>query len=85
MRPRPIEDPAAERFERLELATHGIAAAFACGGSLTTDRPLTLRFADGVRYVVQPGPDDTPWNASSLAPLIQRCDPAPFGRGRSTR
>ncbi|MBK8690975.1 MAG: 2OG-Fe(II) oxygenase [Deltaproteobacteria bacterium] len=85
MRPRPIEDPAAERFERLELATHGIAAAFACGGSLTTDRPLTLRFADGVSFVVQPGPDDTPWNAPSLAPLIQRCDPAPFGKGRSTR
>jgi hypothetical protein len=55
------------------------------GQSLTTDRPLTLRFADGVSFVVQPGPDDTPWNAPSLAPLIQRCDPAPFGKGRSTR
>lgn len=85
MRRKPFEGPDAAHLDRLQLAAHGISAPFACGGSLTPKLPLTLRFRGGATFVVPTGPDTSRSNPALLAPLLQRCQPAPFGKGRATR
>jgi hypothetical protein len=77
-----------EREARLltELAdlVHGVTMPFACGGSFVSTKPVTLQFKDGVtipvRRMERPEARD-----GALDDLLQRCAPAPFGRGKKTR
>jgi hypothetical protein len=80
------DDTASPHLERLRLATHGLAAPFACGGSLPTKHPLTLCFGDGARFVIPPDRLAHAWfSRMSVAPLLEHCQPAPFGHGGATR
>ena len=70
-------------IEELSNLVHGIAAPFVCGGSLVPEAPVTLRFKDGVQVPItrlERGMDPH----TALEPLLARCSPAPFGKGRKT-
>jgi hypothetical protein len=85
MRVAPRIDPNLAQLERLDLAAHGLAAPFACGGSVAVPGPVALRFRDGARFVAD-AHESSPFTAADpLAPLLQRCQQAPFGSGRTTR
>ncbi len=71
-------------LEDLRYAVHGLCAPFACGGTLVPDQPLTLCFQDKIQIPVQRAPRVFD-QEQLLQPLVQRCTPAPFGKGRQTR
>jgi hypothetical protein len=71
-------------LEELHYAVHGLRAPFACGGTLVPDQPLTLCFKDKTQIPVLRAPR-TFEQEQLLRPLVQRCTPAPFGKGRQTR
>jgi len=74
----------ASRLQELRDAVHGLCAPFACGGTLVPDEPLTLCFKDQTRLPVLRAPRAFE-QEQLLQPLIERCAPAPFGKGRQTR
>ena len=59
-------------------------APFACGGTLVPDQPLTLCFRDKTQLPVLRAPRVYE-QEQLLQPLVKRCTPAPFGKGRQTR
>ena len=71
-------------LEDLRYAVHGLCAPFACGGTLVPDQPLTICFQDKTRLPVLRAPQVFD-QEQLLQPLVQRCTPAPFGKGRQTR
>jgi hypothetical protein len=68
----------------LRYAVHGLCAPFACGGTLVPDQPLTLCFQDQIQLPVLRAPRVFE-QEQLLQPLVKRCTPAPFGKGRQTR
>ena len=73
----------AARLEDLRYAVHGLGAPFACGGTLVPDEPLTLCFKDTTQLPVLRA--SSPFEQEQLLrPLLARCTPAPFGKGRQT-
>ena len=71
-------------LEDLRYAVHGLCAPFACGGTLVPDQPLTLCFRDKTQLPVLRAPRAFE-QEQLLQPLVRRCTPAPFGKGRQTR
>ena len=71
-------------LEDLRYAVHGLCAPFACGGTLVPDQPLTLCFRDKTQLPVLRAPRVFE-QEQLLQPLVRRCTPAPFGKGRQTR
>src|SRR4029434_6051342 len=71
-------------LEDLRYAVHGLGAPFACGGTLVPGQPLTLCFRDKTPLPVLRAPRVYE-QEQLLQPLVQRCTPAPFGKGRQTR
>jgi hypothetical protein len=71
-------------LEDLRYAVHGLGAPFACGGTLVPDQPCTLCFQDKTQLPVLRVPRVFE-QEKLLQPLVQRCTPAPFGKGRRTR
>ncbi len=71
-------------LEDLCYAVHGLCAPFACGGTLAPDQPLTLCFQDNTQLQVLRAPRVFE-QVQLLQPLVKRCTPAPFGKGRQTR
>ena len=71
-------------LEELRYAVHGLCAPFACGGTLVPDQPLTLCFRDRTQLPLLRAPRVYE-QEQLLQPLVQRCTPAPFGKGRQTR
>jgi hypothetical protein len=71
-------------LEDLRYAVHGLCAPFACGGTLVPDQPLTLCFQDQTQLPVLRAPRVFE-QEQLLQPLVKRCTPAPFGKGRQTR
>ncbi len=70
-------------LESLRYAVHGINAPFACGGTLVPKRPVTIRFPDNTKIPVSRA-KGTYEQGQLLQPLVDRCKPAPFGKGRKT-
>ena len=70
-------------LESLRYAAHGINAPFACGGTLVPKRPVTICFPDKTQFTVSRA-ERTYEQEKLLQPLIVRCKPAPFGKGRKT-
>ena len=68
-------------LEDLRYAVHGLSAPFACGGTLVPDQPLTLCFQDKTQLPVLRAPRVFA-QEQLLQPLVRRCTPAPFGKGR---
>ncbi len=71
-------------LEGLRHAVHGLRAAFACGGTLVPEQPVTLCFPDKTRIPVL-RERDTLEQERLLRPLVERCAAAAFGMGRKTR
>src|SRR5438876_11450894 len=71
-------------LEDLRYTVHGLCAPFACGGTLVPDQPLTLCFRDKTQLPVLRAPRVFE-QEQLLQPLVKRCTPAPFGKGRQTR
>ena len=71
-------------LEDLRHAVHGLCAPFACGGTLLPDQPITLCFKDQTQLPVRRASNAFE-QERQLEPLIARCSPAPFGKGRTTR
>lgn len=71
-------------LENLQLAIHGVAAPFACEGTFVPSEAVSLLFKDGTRFQVVRA-ENSFKQKDALAPLLQRCQPAPFGDGRKTR
>jgi hypothetical protein len=70
-------------IEELSNLVHGISTPFVCSGTLVPEAPVTLRFKDGVQVPItrlERGTDPH----TALEPLLARCSPAPFGKGRKT-
>ncbi|HVG63896.1 MAG TPA: hypothetical protein VNA24_35350, partial [Hyalangium sp.] len=70
-------------IEELSNLVHGISAPFVCSGTLVPEAPVTLRLKDGVQVPItrlERGTDPH----TALEPLLARCSPAPFGKGRKT-
>lgn len=70
-------------LEELSNLVHGISAPFVCSGTLVPEAPVTIRFKDGTRVpftrlerLADPH--------AALEPLLARCTPAPFGKGKKT-
>jgi hypothetical protein len=68
----------------LRYAVHGLCAPFACGGTWLPDSPLTLCFKDKTQLPVRRASNAFE-QEQQLTPLLARCHPAPFGKGRKTR
>lgn len=71
-------------LEERRYAVHGLCAPFACGGTLVPNQPLTLCFQDKIQMPVLRAPRVFE-QEQLLQPLVQRCAPAPFGKGHQTR
>ena len=71
-------------LEDLRHTVHGLCAPFACGGILLPDQPITLCFKDKTQLPVLRAKNAFE-QERQLEPLIARCSPAPFGKGRRTR
>lgn len=71
-------------LDGLADAVQGITSPFVCSGSLLLDEPVALRFRDGVELAVTPAARTYEQEAANR-PLVERCAPAPFGKGRRTR
>ncbi len=70
-------------IEELSNLVHGISAPFVSSGTLVPEAPVTLHFNDGVQVPItrlERGVDPH----AALEPLLARCSPAPFGKGRKT-
>ncbi len=70
-------------LDTLGNAIHGVAAPFACGGTLRLDAPVSLNFRDGLVFPVKPSKGQFDQEKQN-APLIERCAPATDGHGRKT-
>ncbi len=70
-------------LESLRYAVHGLNAPFACGGTLVPKHPVTIRFPDKTQIPVSRA-KNTFEQEELLRPLIARCQPASFGKGRKT-
>jgi hypothetical protein len=71
-------------LENLRLAIHGVTAPFSCEGTCVPEKPLTFVFRDKTRFEVTRA-KDTFEQKTELKPLLERCEPAPFGDGKKTR
>jgi len=75
----------AQLLTEISDLVHGVTMPFACGGTLVANKPVTLRFTDGVSIPIRrtdTGRDDA--RSGTLHDLVARCTPAPFGKGRKT-
>src|SRR5262245_4302066 len=70
-------------LESLRYAAHGINAPFACGGALVPKRPVSILFPDKTQITVSRAKGAYE-QEQLLQPLIARCRPAAFGKGRNT-
>ena len=70
-------------LESLRYVAHGINAPFACGATFVPKRPVTICFPDKTQITVSRA-KGTYEQEQLLQPLIARCRPAPFGKGRKT-
>jgi len=71
-------------LEGLRHAVHGLRAPFACGGTLVPEQPVAICFPDKTRIPVLRA-KNTFEQEQLLRPLVARCKPAPFGKGRKTK
>jgi len=71
-------------LESLRHAVHGLNAPFACGGTLVLKHPVTICFPDKTQIPVSRAKNAFE-QEQLLRPLVARCKPAPFGKGRKTR
>ena len=79
-----MKNKAPTTLEKLRLAIHGVTAPFSCEGAFVSDEPVTLIFKDKTRFAVirAQRPFD---QKNELKPLLEHCQPAPFGDGKKTR
>jgi hypothetical protein len=70
-------------LESLRYAAHGINAPFACGGTLVPKRLVTICFPDKTQIPVSRAKGIYE-QGQLLQPLVARCQPASFGKGRKT-
>jgi hypothetical protein len=70
-----------EQLEALRYAVHGISAPFTCGGTFVPEQPTTIGFPDQTEIPVLRA-KSTYEQVEQLRPLVKRCQPAPFGKGR---
>jgi hypothetical protein len=70
-------------LEGLRYAVHGLNAPFACGGTFVPKHPVAIRFPDNTKIPVARA-KNTFDQKQLLRPLLARCEPAPFGKGRKT-
>jgi hypothetical protein len=73
-----------EQLEALRYAVHGISAPFACGGTFVPEQSIAIGFPDQTEIPVLRA-KGTYEQVELLRPLLKRCQPAPFGKGRKTR
>jgi hypothetical protein len=73
-----------KQLEALRYAVHGISAPFTCGGTFVPEQPVTIVFSDKTQIPVLRA-KNTFEQVELLRPLMKRCEPAPFGKGRKTR
>jgi len=71
----------AQLLTEISDLVHGVTMPFACGGTLVPNKPVTLRFKDGVSIPVRRTDRDEAGSAT-LDDLVARCTPAPLGRAR---
>jgi hypothetical protein len=71
-------------LEGLRHAVHGLRAPFACGGTLVPEQPVAIGFPDKTQIPVSRAKNSFE-QEQLLRPLVARCKPAPFGKGRKTR
>ncbi len=70
-------------LESLCYAAHGINEPFACSGTFVPKRKVTILFPDKTQIPISRA-KDTYEQKRLLQPLVDRCKPAPFGKGRKT-
>jgi hypothetical protein len=70
-------------LEGLRYAVHGLTAPFACEGTFVPEQPVAIRFSDKTQITVARA-KNTYDQEQLLRPLLNRCKPAPFGKGRKT-
>lgn len=70
-------------IEKLANAAHGITAPFVCGGVISLENPVSIKFASGSSFEVSPASSSYE-QARQDASLVHRMTPARFGRGRRT-
>lgn len=71
-------------LDDLRLALHGVTSPFLCGGMFVPKEPVTLVFKNQTRFKVV-RPEKSLDQERELKPLLERCEPAPFGEGKKTR
>jgi hypothetical protein len=74
-------DETAAHITQLARRVRDLEAVYSCGGTVTLDAPVSLRFADGRSIRVE---RERGWQRSIGRKLMARCEPAPFGVGRKT-
>lgn len=71
-------------LEQLRLAIHGVTAPFSVHGTVILEEPVRLVFQDNTQLEIKREADPH-LQEEGLAPLLDRCSPAPFGDGKKTR
>ena len=71
-------------LENLRLAVHGVTAPFSCEGTCVPEAPVTFVFRDQTRFEVIRAKNEFD-QKNELKPLLEHCEPAPFGDGKKTR
>jgi hypothetical protein len=71
-------------LENLRLALHGVTSPFSCEGTFVPDNPVTIVFKDQTKFEVVRAKSSFD-QESELRPLLEHCQPAPFGHGKRTR
>ncbi len=72
------------KLDQLKLALHGVTAPFSCEGTLVPDKPVTIVFEDDTRFEVIRAKSSFE-QEREMGPLLEHCEPAPFGAGKKTR
>ena len=70
-------------LESLRYAVHGLNAPFSCSGTFLPREPVAIRFPDKTQILVA-RKNNTFEQEQVLRPLVARCKPARFGKGRKT-
>ena len=71
-------------LEHLRLAIHGVTSPFSCEGTFVPDKPVAIVFKDQTRFEVVRAKSSFE-QENELKPLLEHCQPAPFGEGKRTR
>ncbi|MBX3232016.1 MAG: hypothetical protein KIT84_20130 [Labilithrix sp.] len=73
----------AQLLTELSDLVHGVTMPFACGGTLVPSKAVTLHLKNGLEVPIRRAAGERDRDPA-VEDLVERCAPAPFGKGKRT-